>query len=165
MTLVNMFTHKYKNTYLYATPEAEPRGILLIKEFKTEETVFRKFITKRLQRAYVIVKIPKNKKTTMLGDIIDIESKSYQGNLVVFIEKGNIKLNTVKETTQIKLYSGNVYASLKNTNIDVVSNIGNIKVDTLLKGKRYQKKIDNVKKSFIVNTIKGNVFLSSLKTQ
>ena len=26
-----MLTHKYKSTYLYATPEAEPRGILLIK--------------------------------------------------------------------------------------------------------------------------------------
>ncbi len=31
MTLMNMFTHIHKVTYLYATPEAEPRGILLIK--------------------------------------------------------------------------------------------------------------------------------------
>ncbi len=28
MAFVNMFTHKHKNTYHYATPEAEPRGIL-----------------------------------------------------------------------------------------------------------------------------------------
>jgi len=31
MTLKNMLTHKSKNTYLYATPDAEHRGILLIK--------------------------------------------------------------------------------------------------------------------------------------
>jgi len=31
MTFVNMFTHVHKYKYLYATPEAEPRGILLIK--------------------------------------------------------------------------------------------------------------------------------------
>lgn len=34
MTLMNMFTHIHKSTHLYATPEAEPRGILLIKEKK-----------------------------------------------------------------------------------------------------------------------------------
>jgi len=34
MTLMNMFTHIHKVTYLYATPEAEPRGILLIKAAK-----------------------------------------------------------------------------------------------------------------------------------
>ncbi|HCE54351.1 MAG: substrate-binding domain-containing protein [Lutibacter sp.] len=32
MTLRNMLTHIHKPTYYYATPEAEPRGILLIKD-------------------------------------------------------------------------------------------------------------------------------------
>lgn len=36
MTLVDMLTHINKYTYLYATPEAEPRGILLIKNRKDE---------------------------------------------------------------------------------------------------------------------------------
>jgi len=31
MTFMDMFTHNHKYKYLYATPEAEPRGILLIK--------------------------------------------------------------------------------------------------------------------------------------
>ena len=147
----------------------EEQGVARIKfdiiEFKTEETVFRKFITKRLQRAYAIVKIPKNKRITILGNNVDIASKSYQGDLAVFIEKGNIKLNTVKETTEVKLYSGNVYASLKNINIDVISNIGKIKVDTILKHKTYQRERDNFKKKLTVKTIKGNVFLTLLKTQ
>ena len=30
VTLVNMFAHTHKCKYPYATPEAEPRGILLI---------------------------------------------------------------------------------------------------------------------------------------
>jgi len=34
MTLMDMLTHIHKTTYLYATPEAEPRGILLIKFIK-----------------------------------------------------------------------------------------------------------------------------------
>jgi len=32
VALMDMLTHIHKSTYLYATPEAEPRGILLIKE-------------------------------------------------------------------------------------------------------------------------------------
>ena len=32
MALVNMLTHIYKNKYLYPTPDAEHRGILLIKK-------------------------------------------------------------------------------------------------------------------------------------
>jgi len=31
MTLMNMITHTHKSTYLYVTPEAEPRGILWLK--------------------------------------------------------------------------------------------------------------------------------------
>ncbi|MGK0495585.1 MAG: hypothetical protein ACJAU2_001978 [Maribacter sp.] len=34
VTLVNMFAHTHKCNYHYATPEAEPRGILLIKKQK-----------------------------------------------------------------------------------------------------------------------------------
>ncbi|MGK0494142.1 MAG: hypothetical protein ACJAU2_000518, partial [Maribacter sp.] len=34
VTLVNMFAHTHKCNYHYATPEAEPRGILLIKSIR-----------------------------------------------------------------------------------------------------------------------------------
>jgi hypothetical protein len=33
IALMNMFTHNTKNTCLYATPDAERRGILLIKQY------------------------------------------------------------------------------------------------------------------------------------
>ncbi|MGB0880701.1 MAG: hypothetical protein ACPGTO_09060 [Polaribacter sp.] len=133
--------------------------------FKTEETVFRKFITKRLQRASAIVKIPKGKRVIVFGDNINIESKNYQGSLAIFIEKGNVKLNTIQETTQVNLYSGNVYASLKNINVDVVSTIGKIKIDSILKEKIYKKKDDTFKNTFTVHTIKATIILTSLKKQ
>ena len=103
----------------------------------------------------------KGKKTTIFGENINIASKSYQGSLAIFIEKGNVKLDTVQENTQVNLYSGNVYASLKNTNIDVVSRIGKIKIDTILQEKVYQKKNDLFKNTFTVQTIKASIFLTS----
>lgn len=147
----------------------EEQGVANIKfniiEFKTEETVFRKFITKRLQKASAIVKIPKHKRITIFGNNVDIASKNYHGDLVIFIEKGNVKLNTIQENIEVKLYSGNVYATIKNTNINVVSSIGKIKVDEVLKEKTYKKSSNKFKNNFTAHTIKGNVFLTSLKIQ
>ena len=42
-----------------------------------EETVFRKFITKRLQRAYAIVKIPKGKTSLFMEKIIVLNQKIF----------------------------------------------------------------------------------------
>ena len=78
-----------------------------------EETVFRKFITKRLQRAYAIVKIPKGKNLTIYGENHSIESKNFWGDLTIYIEKGIVKLNTIQSNTVVKMYAGTIYATAK----------------------------------------------------
>jgi hypothetical protein len=55
---------------------------------ETREVVFRKFITKRLQRANAIVKIPKNKIVYVFGENVDIESKNITNKLAIYIENG-----------------------------------------------------------------------------
>jgi hypothetical protein len=137
----------------------------VIEELQSEETIFRKFITKRLQRATVVVKVPKGKKVTIFGENINIESKSYQGNLAIFIDEGIVKFNEVQAETSIKLYEGSIYAMLKNVNIDVTSNIGKIKVDAVLHEKTYQKKSEKNQKNFTVTSLKANIYLTSQKTQ
>ena len=132
-----------------------------IPEIQTEETVFRKFITKRLHRASVIVKIPKGKKVTIFGEEINIESRDFQEDLAVFIEKGIVKLNYVTANTSIKLYEGSVYGALKSSNINVTSATGNIKIDALFHEKTYQNKLEKNKNNFSVITIKGNIFLTT----
>jgi hypothetical protein len=132
-----------------------------IPEIQTEETVFRKFITKRLHRASVIVKIPKGKKVTIFGEEINIESRDFQEDLAVFIEKGIVKLNHVTANTSIKLYEGSVYGALKSSNINVTSATGNIKIDTIFHKKIYQNKLEKNKNNFSVITIKGNIFLTT----
>lgn len=124
-----------------------------------KETVFRKFITKRLKRASAVIKIPKGKKATIFGNEINIESKSYKGNLKIFIEKGIVKLNAIKANVSIKLYAGNVYASLEKANIEVVSNIGKIKIDENLFKKKYEQNEENCTLNFKINSIKANIFL------
>tara|TARA_B110000503_G_scaffold132402_1_gene208326 strand:- start:1277 stop:1921 length:645 start_codon:yes stop_codon:yes gene_type:complete len=132
-----------------------------IPEIQTEEIIFRKFITKRLHRASVVVKIPKGKKVTIFGDEINIESRNYQEDIAIFIEKGIVKLNQVRANVSIKLYEGSIYGALKNSNMDVTSTIGKIKVDDLFYEKTYQKKSQKNKNNFSAITIKANIFLTT----
>ena len=128
---------------------------------ETREVVFRKFITKRLQRANSIIKIPKGKMVYIYGENTDIESKNHKNDLAIYIENGIVKLNEIQANTSIKLYSGNVYASIKNTDIDVKSNKGKIEIDGVLKQKKYKKTQSTSNNKLKINTIKGNVFLKT----
>ena len=126
-----------------------------------EETVFRKFITKRLQRAYAIVRIPKGKNLTIYGENHSIESKYFWGDLTIYIEKGIVKLNTIQSNTVVKMYAGTIYATAKNKNIRLHSNIGSISVDTVLYQKDFQKIISDTSQLLSINTIKGIIFIST----
>lgn len=126
---------------------------------ETREVVFRKYITKRLQRASVVIKIPKGKKVNILGGNVDVESKNLKNELAIYIENGIVKLNQIQANTTLKLYSGNVYASIKKTNIDVTSNTGKIKVDDKFIEKTYKLEDKKFKLNFKLSSIKANVFL------
>lgn len=132
-------------------------------EFKgteTREVVFRKFITKRLQRANAIVKIPKGKKVFIFGENVDIEAKNNQNELAIYIENGIVKLNEIEANTTLKLYSGNVYATVKNTNLELSSKDGKIMVDEVFYEKNHQRKLQENTIEFKVASLKANIFLT-----
>lgn len=131
-------------------------------DFNTyKDEVFRKYITKRLQRASVVVKIPKNKDVIIYGKTIGIVSKSYQGNLAVYIDKGNVKLHQVQKNIAVKLFLGNVYAQLlSNNSIDVNTNKGQIVIDNKqIQHSVYKKQFETSSYSFEVKSINANVNL------
>tara|TARA_R110002074_G_scaffold145867_1_gene295058 strand:- start:66 stop:716 length:651 start_codon:yes stop_codon:yes gene_type:complete len=128
---------------------------------ETREVVFRKFITKRLQRANAIIKIPTGKKVFIFGENVDIESKSYKNELAIYIENGIVKLNKIEAKTTLKLYSGNVYANVTNTNLEINSKDGKIKVDDVFYEKKYQQKSKKNELQLSIISMKGNVFLKT----
>ena len=128
-------------------------------KIQEKEIIFRKFITERLQRANAIIKIPKAKKVTIYGENIDIESKSIQNDLEIYIENGIVKLNEIQKNTSLKLYSGNVYGVPKDCNIDVISRNGKIKIDSILHEKKYKRKLKKYSKAITITSIKANIFL------
>lgn len=128
---------------------------------ETREVIFRKFITKRLQRASAVVKIPKAKKVVIFGENVDISSKNIENNLSIYIDNGIVKLYKIRENTIVKLYSGNVYGAAKELNIDVVSNSGKIQVDTISFDRKCRFKSKKLSKELKIETIKANVFLKS----
>ena len=136
-----------------------------IPEMSTEDPVFRKFITQRLQRASAIIKIPQQKSVIIFGDNINITSKSYKGPLDVYIENGIVKLDTVQASTKVKLYGGSVFASLKDANIQAVSTSGTISIDQKIQQENFYNKAANSAIHFSITTSKANIFLTTYKTQ
>jgi hypothetical protein len=128
-----------------------------------EAPVFRKFITKRLQRASAIIKIPKNIAVIIFGEEINIAAKSYGGPMDIYIEKGLIKLDTIQKKTKVKFYEGSVLATLKAQNIDVASTRGTIAIDQEIQQENFYKKTKNTSQNFTIRTTKGNIFLTTLK--
>ena len=128
--------------------------------FKSEDAVFRKYITKRLKRASVTIKIPKNKEVSIFGEHINISSKSYNGNLNVLIEKGIVKLDTIQQNLVLKMYEGNLFGVLKQSNLTIASKIGKIKIDAVFYKKKYKENRMDMNKEISITTLKGNIFLT-----
>jgi hypothetical protein len=128
--------------------------------FKSEDAVFRKYITKRLKRASVTIKIPKNKEVSIFGEHINIASKSYNGNLNVLIEKGIVKLDTIQQNLVLKMYEGNLFGVLKKSNLTIASKIGKIKIDAVFYKKKYKENTTDTGKEIAITTLKGNIFLT-----
>ena len=128
--------------------------------FKSEDAVFRKYITKRLKRASVTIKIPKNKEVSIFGEHINISSKSYNGNLNILMEKGIVKLDTIQQNLVLKIYEGNLFGVLKKSNLTIASKIGKIKIDAVFYKKKYKENRMNTGKEIAITTLKGNIFLT-----
>lgn len=129
-------------------------------DFNIENNVFRKYITKRLNRVSVTVKLPKDKNLTILGTNTDIISKNYNGNISIYIDKGLINLNEVQQNAIIKLFQGNIFATVSNSNINIKSTKGKIFINEDLYSKHYKKESQNAVKQFSVLSINANVTLS-----
>ncbi|WP_159946457.1 hypothetical protein [Polaribacter septentrionalilitoris] len=128
---------------------------------ETREVIFRKFITKRLQRANAIVKVPKGKVVYIFGENVDITAKDVENKVSIYIDNGIVKLNEIKSKTIVKLYSGNVYASIKNSNIEAITKTGIIQVDSINYTKKIQKYFNENSTELSIETIKANIFLTT----
>ncbi|QXP72856.1 hypothetical protein H0I31_03920 [Tenacibaculum sp. AHE15PA] len=126
-----------------------------------KEPVFRKYITQRLQRATTIIKIPNHKTVNIYGKTIDITSKDYKGDLKIYIDNGNVKLNEIKGNTAVKLFSGNVYGRIKKaTAINIETNNGEIHVNKNNYNKQfYSKSNPKAIRKLNVRSINANVIL------
>ncbi|WP_369048132.1 hypothetical protein [Tenacibaculum sp. UWU-22] len=159
--VIQLFDENPNSHYIDINEESSFLKIEFKSQFIQEEGVFKKFITKRLNRVWAVIELPKNKKIEILGTNVNVVSKSYNGSLKIFIDKGNVRLNKVQNNAEVSLFQGNVFAQiLSNTNQDIKTNNGIIEVDKQKKNSPYKtKKLYSVN-SFTVNSINANVFLT-----
>lgn len=138
----------------------------LIVSFKKEQRpnfnspVFRKYITKRLERARVLIKVPKSKNVTIHGNNVGVLSKSYKGNVSVYIDKGNVRLGKIKGDALIKLFLGNVYADVTNTNLKLKTTKGIIEINKHQTENNFEDSNRTNSFNLSVNSIHANIYLT-----
>ena len=92
---------------------------------------------------------------------IVIESKNIKNKMAIYIENGIVKLNTIKADVNLKLYSGNVFATVKSTNLKLSTKNGKIEIDDILRKKEVQQTPKYSRHILTISTIKGNIFLAT----
>lgn len=150
-----------ENPYTHNILLNEENGVLKV-EFELnflplEEQVFRKYITKRLERARAIIKVPKHKKVLLHGKTIGVTSKSYEGELSIYIDKGNVQLNNVMNSATVHLFLGNVYARVFNAELNLTTKKGSIVVDGESKESPFNKHVEATSKKLTINSIHANI--------
>ncbi|TXD52465.1 MULTISPECIES: hypothetical protein [unclassified Polaribacter] len=153
--------NSHEQDILVAQKNNEIQIAFQLDEVQEKEIIFRKFMTERLQKANAIIRIPKGKKVIIFGDNVDIESKDFKNPLEIYIENGIVKLNTIKANILLKLYSGNVYATVKDSNINVLSKKGTIKVNTSVYQKEYKKVAVLATKKISITSLMANILLTT----
>jgi len=123
-----------------------------------KKEVFRKYITRRLERARAIITVPKNKRINIHGKTIGINSKSYAGDLDVYIERGNVKLNTILGNTNLRLFQGNVFGKITSkSKLNLTSNNGMILINGEKKESPFLKENPSVSQALTINSIHANI--------
>lgn len=158
---VSLFDENPNAHHIIVEDKKEDLKISFELDFLEDDSVFRKYITKRLNRASIVVKLPKNKGITVLGTTIDVISKNYNGNLSIYIDKGYVNLNEVQQNVDVKLFQGTISATVSNSNIDIKSTNGQIVVNEKTYLKKYKKATKNVVKIFSVSSINANVTITT----
>lgn len=106
-----------------------------------------------------IVKVPKNKKVTVFGEMIDIQTQGYEGILRILIDKGNVRINGVKGITEVDLFAGTVFASIDQVALDIKTRKGKITVNQESQKSPFRKKMKKAHK-LVVKSINANVVLT-----
>lgn len=106
-----------------------------------------------------VVKIPRNKKVTVFGETIDIQTEGYQGVLRILIDKGNVRIKGIKGITEVDLFTGTVFANVNENALDIRTRKGSISLNKETQKSPFKKKIKKAHK-LIVKSINANVVLT-----
>lgn len=106
-----------------------------------------------------VVKIPKNKKVTIYGETIDVQTQGYEGILRILIDKGNVRIKGIKGITEVELFTGTVFAAIHQNALDIKTRKGKISVNEEVQKSPYRKKKKKAHK-LVVRSINANVVLT-----
>ena len=108
-----------------------------------------------------VVKIPRNKKVTIYGQMIDVQTQGYDGILRILIDRGNVHIGAIKGITEVDLFAGTVYAQVNEHAWDIRSRKGTVTYNKEIQKSPFKRKRKKAHK-LLVKSVNANVVLTEL---
>jgi len=145
----------------------EKKGTITIKDIRkfeeNKEDIDKDCVVQPVYPSYLI-KIPKNKKVKIMITEGNFNVKGYKGDLNIDLERGIARLENIHGEISLQINVGNVFCKLKNTELDVHTNMGFIKADEVVSlkdtDKRSFKGVIGISKNKLnINALKANIYI------
>jgi len=145
----------------------EEKGTILIKDIRkfeeNNEKTDKDCVVQPVYPSYLI-KIPKNKKVKIMITEGNFNVKGYKGDLSVDLERGIARLEDFHGKISLQINVGNVYCKLRDTDLDIHTNMGFIRADKLITLKNEDKRsfkgvLGKPKNKLIISALKANVYI------
>lgn len=128
---------------------------------KRESTVFRKYITERLERGTAILRVPKNTSINITGENCNVMVDADLNDFSLDLLNSIIRFNKIPKQSSVQFHAGNFYTKMQDQSIDLKTNTGTLSIDGKQQTKKTLKIVKEDSQKLRIRTIKGNIFLTS----
>lgn len=110
-----------------------------------------------------LIKIPQGKNVKIMITEGNFKVKGYRGDMTIDLERGIAKIEDFYGEISLQINVGNVYCKLKDTELDIHTNMGFIRTEEFVLNKNdersFQGMIGRSKNKLKINALKANIYI------
>jgi hypothetical protein len=111
-----------------------------------------------------LIRIPRNKKVKIMITEGNLNVKGYKGDVTIDLERGIARLERLNGRIDLNINVGNVYCRLKNTELNIHTNMGFIRGDKNIsvgdkEVKTFKGTIGKPNNKLNINALKANIYI------
>lgn len=145
----------------------EEKGTITIKDIRkfeeNREKIDKDCVVQPVYPSYLI-KIPKNKRVKIMITEGNFIVKDYRGDLAIDLERGIAQLENIQGKINLQINVGNVFCKVKDTELDIHTNMGFIEANEIISlmdtdKKSFKGVVGKPNNKLNINALKANIYI------